>query len=86
MIAWDEALCLQNILTEFVNIASCTREITCALDASAHGSCLHFKTMHVIGLPAVERQVKILQLLQHSLRIYAYFGISASCHFICLVH
>ena len=70
MVAGDEALGLQDVLPQFVNVAGSTREVSRRLDAAAQGTGLYLEPVHVVGLPAMQTQVEVLQLLQHLLCVY----------------
>ena len=54
MITRYQTLGLQDIRTQFVDVCGLAGIVTCALYATAQGSCLNFKACHVIGLPAME--------------------------------
>ena len=70
MVAGDEALGLQDVLPQLVNVAGSTREVSRRLDAAAQGTGLYLEPVHVVGLPAMQTQVEVLQLLQHLLCVY----------------
>ena len=62
VITGDEAHGHEDIRTQLVDITCCTGEISCALDTSAEGSCLHLETFHIVGLPTMEGEVEVLHL------------------------
>ena len=76
--ARDEALRLENISTKFVDIARCPRIISSYCKTTVKGSCLKFESLHVICLPAVHAQMKILKLLKHLLSVDSKFGVTLS--------
>ena len=76
MVTGDEALCLEDVLTQLVDVTGSTREVACRLDTARHRTCLYLETLHVVGLPAVEREVEVLQLVQHFFCVNANGGIA----------
>ena len=61
----DEALCLEDVCAELVDVAGSSRIVTCRLDTSCEGSCLYFESLYVISLPAVHAEVEVLKLLEN---------------------
>ena len=61
----DEALCLEDVCAEFVDVACCARIVTCRLDTSGEGSCLYFESLYVISLPAVHAEMEVLKLFEN---------------------
>ena len=55
-----QALGLEDVLTQFVDVARRTGKVARALYAAAHGSGLYLKSLHIICLPAMQRQMEIL--------------------------
>ena len=76
MVARDKALGLQYVGTQLVYVSGLARIVARALDTSAERTGLHLKSGHVIGLPAVERQVEVLQLLEYLLCVNANLSIT----------
>ena len=72
----NQALGLEHIGAQFIYNAGCTGIIAGGLDTAREGACLHFKTLYVICLPAVHREVEILELLQDFVGVDAYFGVT----------
>ena len=54
VVARDKALGLQDVRTQFVNVAGRTGEVAGTLYAAAQCSGLNLETFYVIGLPAVQ--------------------------------
>ena len=85
MVAGDEALCLEYVGTELVDVACCTGEVAGGLYAAAHGAGLHFESVYVVGLPTVEAQVEVLHLLQHLLGVDTNFCVALFRYFVSLL-
>ena len=82
----DEALGLEDISTEFVDITRCSRVITCRLNTSREVSCLDFETLYVVGLPAVHAEVEVLKLLEHLFCVDSEFCVTLFRDFVSLMN
>ena len=72
----DKRLCLEDVLTEFVDIACCTREVASGLYAARHCASLHLEALYVVCLPAMEGEVEVLKLLEYLLCVNANLSIT----------
>ena len=63
--ARDEALCLEDVSTEFIECACGARIVAGGLDTSGEVACLYLETLYIVSLPAVHAQVEVLKLLKY---------------------
>ena len=80
--ARDEALCLEDVGTKFVDVACSTREITGGLDTTGKGTCLNFETLDIIGLPAMHAEMEILKSCENLLCVYSDGSITLFCQLV----
>ena len=83
--ARNEALGLEYVRAEFVDVACGTRIVACALDSAGKCSSLNFKAFHVISLPAVHTEVEVLKLGEDLFCVDADGGISFFCKLVSLI-
>ena len=74
--ARDEALGLEDVRTEFVDVARCAGEVAGGLDAAGEGAGLHLEALDVVRLPAVHGQVEVLELGEHFFGVHADGGVT----------
>ena len=79
----DEALRLEDVGAEFVDVACRSRVVACCLDAACESSCLHLETFHVVRLPAVHAEVEVLKLCENLFCVDSKFGITLLGDFVC---
>ena len=72
-----------DILTEFIDVASLARIVTCTLD-TARSSFATLEANHVVSLPAVQRDWSLLQSLNSLVCIYTQSCIALLCNLIIL--
>ncbi len=76
MVARDEALGLEDVGAELIDVACGSRVVSCGLDTSGEGPGLYLESLDVICLPAVEGEVEVLHLSEYLLGIDAEGGIA----------
>ena len=86
VVAGNEALGLEDVAAQLIDVACGTGEVAGALDAAAHGAGLHLEAVHVVCLPAMEGEMEVLQLFQYLLGVHTDFCITLSGHFIGLFY
>ena len=72
----NEALRLEDVGPQFVNVPGCSRIVPGALDTAGECSCLDFEALDIVRLPAMHAEMEIPELLQHFFRVDADGGIS----------
>ena len=80
--AGDEALGLEDVGTQFVDVARLARIVACGLDAPAEGACLHFEAGDVVGLPAMHAKVEVLHLAKDGFGVDAQLSIALTGYFV----
>ncbi len=82
----NEALGLEYVGAELVDVACGSRIVAGCLDASRESAGLHLEALHVVCLPAVHAEMEILKLREHLFRVDSKFGIAFLGDFVCLVY
>jgi hypothetical protein len=79
----QERVHLLDVLTEFVDVASLSRIVTCALDTT-RSSLAALEANHIVSLPAVQRDWSLLQSLNSLVCIYTQSSIALLSNLIIL--
>ena len=79
----QERVHLLDILSEFIDVASLARVVTCTLD-TARSSLATLEANHVVSLPAVQRDRSLLQSLNSLVCIYTQSSIALLSNLIIL--
>ena len=79
----EERVYLFNILSEFIDIASLARIVTCTLD-TARSSLTTLETNYIVSLPAMQRDRSFLQCLDSLVGIYTQSSIALFCNLVIL--
>ena len=74
--AGDEALGLEHVGTQLVDVAGGAGKVAGGLDAAAHVAGQHLEAVYVVGLPAVHGEVEVLKKSQSGLGVHTDLGIA----------
>ena len=83
MVTTKEGLHKLDVLAYLVDVTCTAWVITCGLDTTAEGF-VTLKAYHVVGLPAVERDLLFLELVQYCVGVDANGSVALFCYGISL--
>ena len=72
----NEALRLEDVGPQLVNVPGGSRIVSGALDTAGERTGLDLEALHIVRLPAMHAEMEIPELLQHFFRVDADSGIS----------